>query len=435
MFGFKILKLGKMGLLASIAMAGLGGYTNVFAGDVIYPTPQYPTPILPPIMPPIAPPMQMQQQFQAQGQSQFQGQSQLQAQTQGDFLASVDISATYNRFEVNDGTTTTSSSYAVMELRPYLSYDMVENGIEFGGSFYSTLSYEFGGSPAYSLGDSELSLVVKKEGDFAFGASAGFTKEYFKSDSPDPSTGGTFQTLDVSAFAEKRMGQFGLSLTGTYLKDNYDATPQNGGGTYDESGEDNSTYGAALRLNYHIDQSMSVFAEANYTIKQYVTTQVPGNETAYGIRVGGAYNFSNQLALEAAAQYGYHAIECGCETSSYGVDAKLVASLGGNISGSIYGEGEFTISTDPDLDAKNARFGADLSFKAAANVDLSAGAEYEVVLSGADKGSDLSASANINYAVLENLDIFGGVSYGYQTSANPGWSRNYGATVGLSLHN
>ncbi|MBL1421079.1 MAG: outer membrane beta-barrel protein [Alphaproteobacteria bacterium] len=466
MFGFRVLKLVKIILLSSVVITSMQGYA-VLAGDVIYPKPQYPSPILPPIMPSVKrqTQYQAQNQYQAQGQyqaqsqyqqqgqyqaqsqyqqqgqyqaqEQYQSQGQSQEQSQASFIASVDVSVTYNGYEVNNGTTTTLSSQSFVELRPYFAYRAQENGVEFGGSFYSSLSYELGGTATdYVLGRSEADFLVKKEGNFAFGATAGYDKKYFNSSSPDPASSGTYRSLDVSGFAEKMMGQFGLSLTGMYINDTYDGTLQNDDTTYSEEAKDNSIYGVGLRLNHHIDQSASIFVEANYTAKQFVITPTPNlNETAYGIRVGGTYNFDNQFAVEAAGSYGYHVVECGCTTHSYGADVKLIASLGGNVSGSVYAAGEYTTSTNVVLDSESRKIGADLSIGLGSSVELSAGAEYGVALSGPNEGEDISANANITYAVFDNLDLFAGVDYGYQTNADDGWSQNYGATIGLLLHN
>ncbi|PCI86214.1 MAG: hypothetical protein COB24_10345 [Hyphomicrobiales bacterium] len=419
----------------------------VLAGDVIYPRPQYPLPILPPIMPPVKRQIQYQAQgqYQAQAQSQYQVQSQYQAQSQSQsqeqsqasFIASVDVSVTNNGYEVNNGTTTTISSQAFVELRPYFAYRAQENGVEFGGSLYSSLNYELGDTATdYDLGRSEADFLVIKEGDFAFGVTAGYDKKYFNSSSSDPASSGTYRSLDVSGFAEKMMGQFGLSLTGMYINDIYDETLQNDDTTYSEEAKDNGIYGVGLRLNHHLDQSASIFAEVNYTAKQFVITPTPNlNETAYGIRAGGTYNFNNQVAVEAAGSYGYHVVECGCTTHSYGADVKLIASLGGGVSGSIYAAGEYTTSTNVVLDSENRKIGADLSVALASSIELSAAAEYGVALSGPNEGEDISANANITYAVFDNVDLFAGVEYGYQTNADEGWSQNYGATIGLSLHN
>ncbi len=430
MFGLKILKLLKISLFASTTIVGIMGMQQAVAGDVSYPqpeAPQYPAPILPPIMPPV----QMQQQAQVQ----YQAQSQMQAQSQAEFMASIDIVATYNRYEVNNGSTTTTSSVSFVELRPFMSYNSQQDGISFGGSLFSTLIYEFGGTSAVGLGRSEVDFVVKREGDFAFGVTGGYNEANFNSQSPNPATSGSYTILDVSGFGEKRMGQFGLSLTGSYVKETYAATAQVGGGSVSEAAKDNSVYGGALRLNYHIDQSLAVFGEASLTRKKFVITPTPDlNETAYGIRVGGTYNFSAEVAVEAAVQYGYHVVDCGCTTQSYGVDAKLVASIAQNISGSISAEGEITKSTQAVLDSESVKLGAELSFQAAANVGLSTSVDYELALSGPNEGQNISANASATYGVTENIDIYAGANYGYQKGAGAGWSREVGASLGASFH-
>lgn len=421
MFGLRILKLAKFGLLTSVAIMGIGGVSHTFAGDVSFPPPDmkpnYPAPIM------------------QQGQMQSQYQEQSQSSSQGEFMASVDVSASYYRYEVHSGAEVSTYDQQLVELRPFFAYSMDQNGIEFGASFYSTLSYEFGGTPAYALGRSEVDLLVKKAGDFAFGVTGGYNNIGYVSESPTPIGASTYQSIDVSAFAEKRMGQFGLSLSGSYLKDSYADTPQFGDWTYDESDKDNSVYGATLRVNYHFDQALSAFAEASYTRKQFVITPAPNrNETAYGIRVGGTYNFNNEVALEVAGQYGYHAIDCGCTTQAFGGDAKLVASLGANLTGLVSAEAEYTKSTDAALDSVSMRIGGEISYAATTKIDISAGAHYGVAFSGPNEGKDIGADMKVNYAVTGNVDIFADASASHQSQVGAGFTRSYGASLGASLH-
>lgn len=278
--------------------------------------------------------------------------------------------------------------------------------------------------------------MVKKEGDFAAGITAGFDRRGFVSASPAPLAASTYQTIDVSAFAEKRFGQFGVSVTGSYAKETYEATAQVGGGSFSETGRDNSVYGGALRLNYHFNQSFAAFVEGSYTLKKYVIVPTPNlNETAYGIRAGGTFNFNNRIALEVAGQYGYHIVECGCITNAFGGDAKLVANLGSNISASIFGEGEYTKSTNPILDSVSVRVGGDVSFKASAKLDLSAGASYAQAFSGPNIGKDIGVNANVRFGITDNIGIFAGASAGHRSTPGVGYTRNYGVTAGLSLHN
>lgn len=439
MFGIRSLKLAKMALVTSVAMCSMAAY-GVMAGDMIYATPDlpnYPAPIMPPVMPVSyiqQAQVQNQAQYQAQGQTQYQAQGQ--GQSSGDFKVSVDISTTYNHYEVNDGTTTTKEDQILVELRPYLSFYSEQDGLEYGGSVFTTLQYEYGATPAYTLGRSEIELLIKKQGDFAFGVLGGYEEEYFYSSSANPAKAGKYKTIDVSAFAEKRFGQFGISLIGDYLKETYGSTPQVGGGTFDESNRDNDTYGARLRLNYHLDESIAIFTEGSYTVKKYATQQTPDrDETAYGIRLGTTYSFNANMAVEVAGSYSYHVIECGCTTQIWGGDAKFIANIGGGLSGTVYAEGEYATSTDPLLNAKSVKLGAELDYQIGDSIGLSTKAEYKLHLSGPLKGQQLSTAAKIDYAFTDYLDVFAGVEYGYYKGTGAGWASNYGATIGLSLHN
>ena len=113
----------------------------------------------------------------------------------------------------------------------------------------------------------------------------------------------------------------------------------------------------------------------------------------------------------------------------------MVAAFGGGFSGYISANAEYATSTDAALNSKGFGVAAEASVLVANSIQLSAGAAYDMAFYGPNEGNSISANADVRVGVTENIDIFAGVNYGYKTTANPGWARNYGATVGVSLHN
>ncbi len=415
----------KLCLLSSVAMVGLLNISGAAAGGipvpplppVTYPVPLPPVlpPVLPPALPPALPP------------------------SDSDFYASIEASASYQNQRVISCAVTCTKNSAQMELRPYIAYNSNNNGLDFSASLTSSLLYEFGGTPAFTVGYSQGDFLVKRSGDFAFGISGGYDKKSFASATASPIGQGSYNVIDGSVFAEKIMGNFGLSLTANYAKENYNPTLQTTGSFVGESARDNSSYGVKLRANAHINQAITVFAEGQYQRQEFVVPAVPSNnDSSYGIRLGGTYNFNNQLALEVAGQYALRKFDGAAANSqhAFGGDAKLVASFGQGVSGSVSAGTEYIKNTSAGiLNSKRVSLGADIGFEAAHNIKLTAGLKYDLTFAGPSKGQSLTTDARIDYALNENIDLFASAFYDSQSNSVPIKRQQLGAKIGIKLHN
>ena len=427
-------KILKLCLLTSVAISYAGA---TLAGDMHYPTPDeptaYPSPLPPTNYPTPTPPMGVPAPMPPQmplPPTQPTGGS------DSNFSASIEVSATYRNFQVNDGTTTTTDTQKIVELRPFISFETQNGGLDFSTSLMTSLAYEIGGTPAYSVGNSELDLLVKKEGDFAFGLTGNYEVKSFTSTSPLPAETGRYHDLEIDTFAEKIFGNWGVSLTGSYISNLHDATAQTAGPDFAETAKDFNEIGATLRINYDVDPAMTIFVETFNKRKVFAVVSAPSkNETVFGTRLGTTYNMNNKVAFEVAGQYAYRKFDgVGANIQhAYGADAKMVAKFTKNSSGFVSVSGEYLRNTAAVTNTKRIKVEGGIDFEITDQLSASVNGEYDVIISGPTTGTYVSSEVEVNYDLNNNIGVYAGVSSSHKVTSSPGWKKDLSATLGLSL--